>query len=94
MEYAATSISSKNIKNNNKFQFNKIECLIFDKLIDSEGYSKYNENDIDNNNKRKSLKNQIKLIKKKKQFPPHLIRRFETNRKIYYFQEKNLYYVK
>ena len=95
LEYAATSNCSKNNKNNNnnyKFMFNKVECLVLDKIIDGEGYAK--DNEIEKSNSKKDLKKQIKIINKKKQFPQHLIRRFEVNRKISYFPEKYLYFVK
>ena len=83
--------------NESKLQINKIECLILDKIIDVEGYSKFNSNDLKCSSKsvnNKNLKKQITIMNKKKQFPQHLIRRFETNRKICYFPEKYLQFVK
>ena len=91
IEYAATNRS--NIQKNKKFHINKVECLIFDKIIDKQGYSKYNENNKNNSNTQ-ILKEEIKNINKKKPFPQHLIRRFEINRKINYFPEKLLHFVK
>lgn len=88
IEYAATICS--NIQKNKKFHINKVECLIFDKIIDKQGYSKYNENNKNNSNTQ-ILKEEIKNIKP---FPQHLIRRFEVNRKINYFPEKLLNFVK
>ena len=86
-------------KEDKKYNYNQIECLVLDKLIDKEGYSKYNENEQDKYNqniklKIKDLKKKIKEINKKKKFPQHLIRRFEANRKINFFPEKYLIFVK
>ena len=99
-KYMAKSKSSNNFAytpaSSSNFQFNIIECLVLNKIIDEKEYSKYNENEKNNSKslKIKELKNQIKTINKKKKFPQHLIRRFEANRKINYFPEKYLYFVK
>lgn len=97
IEYGAPSNLVKNINRSSKFSFNKIECLILDKIVDGESYSKYNNNDLENKStslNNKKLKKEIKIINKRKQFPQHLIRRFEANRKISYFPEKYLQFVK
>ena len=97
IECDAPSNLVKNINRSSKFRFNKIECLILDKIVDGEGYSKYNNNDLEKNStslNNKKLKKEIKIINKRKQFPQHLIRRFEVNRKISYFPEKYLQFVK
>ena len=78
-----------------KFNFNSIECLVLDKFIETEKYKKDKEkNGKFLINKRalslKELRKNIKLIKDKKKFPQHLIRRLEGERKINYFPEKLL----
>jgi hypothetical protein len=99
IEYSGSSNFTNNIKINNECQINTIDNLVLDKIVDEEGYSKFIEKDLNDNsiNKSKSLKilrKQIKIINQKKKFPPHLIRRFEANRKINYFPEKLLNFVK
>ena len=99
IEYSGSSNLTNNVKTNSECQINTIDYLILDKIVDEEGYSKFIEKDLNANsiNKSKSLKilrKQIKIINQKKKFPPHLIRRFEANRKINYFPEKLLNFVK
>ena len=94
MECSATSKNNKNSENNNNIDF-----LILDKIIERKGYPKFMKNNLSKEKISKSLniknlKKQLKILNKKKQFPPHLIRRFETNRKINYFPEKLLHFVK
>ena len=97
IQYSDTLDFSKSLKNNlnPRFRLNNIECLILDKMVDKKGYSKYNENEFNDNSLNiKTLKKRIKIINKNKKFPPHLIRRFEVNRKIDYFPERYLHFVK
>ena len=79
------------------FNFNKIECLVLDKYIDSKEYKKHeekNEQFVNNKNKlnTKELKRNIRAMYTKNKFPQHLIRRLEGERKINYFPEKLLHF--
>ena len=99
IEYSASSNFSNNVRINSECQINTIDNLVLDKIVDGEGYSKFIEKDLNDKSISKSeslkiLRNQIKIINQKKQFPQHLIRRFEANRKINYFPEKLLHFVK